>query len=231
VSAAEDNEQAQLLQRFGLGDEDLAVWRARGPSGREEFEEWLADRVARCPEGARARAVYGAEDVHDFARRAILDALSLTPGEHLLEIGCGGGLLLRDALAAGAQATGIDHSNDMVELARERAPGAYVLLAEADRLPFESGYFDAVALAVVFFMFDNPVAVLDECRRVLRAGGRLAIYTTAPELRGTPAAPEPLASHSRFYTDIELAELAGRAQLHEVTVRNDDGGQLLYAKA
>jgi hypothetical protein len=56
---------------FGLGDEDLAAWRESGLPD-EAFVEWLVDRVARRPTGSWARQVYGAEDVHDFARRAIL---------------------------------------------------------------------------------------------------------------------------------------------------------------
>jgi hypothetical protein len=60
-------------------------------------------------------------------------------------------------------------------------------------------------------------------------GGRLGVYTTAPELRGSPAAPEPIASRVHFYTDDELAELARRAGLRDVAVRNDSGGQLLTA--
>jgi hypothetical protein len=56
----------------------------------------LTDRVARRPAGARAREVYGADDAHDFARRAMLGALRLGPGDRLPEIGCGGGSLLRD---------------------------------------------------------------------------------------------------------------------------------------
>jgi hypothetical protein len=73
--------------------------------------------------------------------------------------------------------------------------------------------------------------VLRECRRVLRPGGRLAVYTTGPELRGTPAAPEPIASRGHFSTDEELAELARRAELRDVTVLNEGGGQLLTASA
>ncbi|HEY6016033.1 MAG TPA: class I SAM-dependent methyltransferase, partial [Gaiellaceae bacterium] len=161
----------------------------------------------------------------------ILDALALGPDDHLLEIGCGGGLLLRDALASGARATGLDHSQEMVELARGRAPAADVVLARAEELPFEDGAFTAVAMSVVFFFLDDPVRVLRECRRVLRPGGRVAVYTTAPELRGTPAAPEPLASRGHFYSDGELAALARSAGLEDVAVHREDGGQLLAARA
>ena len=216
------------LGAFGLGDEDLAAWQESGLPD-EAFVEWLVDRVARRPTGSWARQVYGAEDVHDFARRAILDALALGPADHLLEVGCGGGLLLRDALVTGASVTGLDHSEEMVVLARERAPGADVVLAKAERLPFADGAFSAIAMSVVFFFLEDPVGVLRECRRVLRRGGRVAVYTTGPELRGTPAAPEPIASEGHFYRDQELAELARRAQLREVSVRNERGGQLLTA--
>ncbi|MGZ4389068.1 MAG: class I SAM-dependent methyltransferase [Gaiellaceae bacterium] len=220
----------ETLRAFGLGAEDAAAWRASG-LGDEQFVDWLTDRVARRPTGARAREVYGAEAVHDFARRAILDALALGPGDNLLEIGCGGGLLLRDALATGARATGLDHSEEMIELARGRAPAADVVLARAEELPFEDGTFTAVAMSIVFFFLDDPVPVLRECRRVLRPGGHVAVYTTAPELRGTPAAPEPLASRGHFYSDEELAALARSAGLENAAVHREDGGQLLAARA
>jgi len=90
--------RADALRALGLGDEDLAAWR-ESALPEERFDDWVIDRIARCPSGSRAREVYGAEDAHDFARRAILDALALGPDDHLLEVGCGGGLLLRDALA------------------------------------------------------------------------------------------------------------------------------------
>src|SRR5436190_16646967 len=164
VSGSDTHEET--LRAFGLGDEDVAAWRASGLDDAE-FVDWLTDRVARRPSGSRARDVYGAEDVHDWARRAILDAIALGPDDHLLEVGCGGGLLLRDALATGAAATGIDHSGEMVALAGERAPGANVVAGQAERLPFADGTFTAVAMSVVFFFLDDPVHVLRECRRVL----------------------------------------------------------------
>jgi SAM-dependent methyltransferase len=222
--------QAKVLRELGLGDDDLAAWeRSARPS--DEFEDWLTDRVARRPAGARALEVYGADDAHDFARSAILEALQLGPADRLLEIGCGGGLLLRDAARTGARVTGLDHSEQMVGLARERAPGAEVRLGGAEYLPYPPASFTAVAMSVVFFLFPDPIAVLTECRRVLEPAGRLACYTTAPELRGTPAAPEPLASHCHFYEDESLLALAREAGLEDVVVANDDGGQLLTARA
>jgi SAM-dependent methyltransferase len=128
--------RARVLRDLGLGDEDLAAWHA-ATLPEDRFDAWLVDRVARRPSGPRARNVYGADDVHDFARRAILEALALWPDDRLLEVGCGGGLLLRDAPATGARVTGIDHSDEMVALARDRTPGAEVILAgaRADRRP------------------------------------------------------------------------------------------------
>ncbi len=146
---------AAALRALGLQREDLAAWEATGLP-ESAFGGWVTDRVARRPEGARARAVYGAEDAHDFARRAVLGALVLDPGDRLLEIGCGGGLLLRDALAAGAAATGLDHSPEMVALARERAPGAEVLEGDALALPFAGGAFTAVAMSVVLLFLAGP---------------------------------------------------------------------------
>jgi SAM-dependent methyltransferase len=219
-----------MLRAVGLGEEDLVAWRAAGLP-EEVFEAWVVDRVARRPNGPRARDAYGADDVHDFARRAILEELALGPADHVLEIGCGGGLLLNDAVRTGARATGLDHSDEMVALARERAPRAAVVVAQAESMPFVEEVFSAVAMSIVFLFLDDPIRVLRECRRVMRTGAELAVYTSGPELRGTPAAPEPIASLGHFYEDEELADLAQRSGLRAVGVRRDDGGQLLTGYA
>jgi ubiquinone/menaquinone biosynthesis C-methylase UbiE len=215
---------------MGLGDEDLEAWRATGLSN-DAFDDWITDRVARRPTGSRARQVYGSEDVHDFARRAILEELALGPEDHVLELGCGGGLLLREAISIGARATGLDHSEEMVDLARGTAPGADVVIAQAERLPFVDSTFTAVAMSIVFLFLDDPIQVLRECGRVMLSAGALAVYTSAPELRGTPAAPEPVASLGHFYEDDELASLAQTSGLRNVKVQRDGGGQLLTARA
>jgi SAM-dependent methyltransferase len=193
VGGANADAQEEVLRGLGLGDEDLAAWREAGLP-EEEFGDWLTDRVARRPAGSRAREVYGADDVHDFARRAILEALALGPDDHLLDVGCGGGLLLRDALVTGASATGLDHSQDMVELARERAPGAEVVLGSAERLPFADHSFSALAMSIVFFFLGNAYDVLRECRRV--CCGLTAAWRSTPRHRSC-AEPRQRQSRSR----------------------------------
>jgi ubiquinone/menaquinone biosynthesis C-methylase UbiE len=201
----------------------------------ERFREWridrMTDRVARRPHGRKARTVYGADDVHSFAWEPVLAALELGPGDRLLDVGCGGGVFLRRALETGCEAWGLDHSREMVTLAR-RTSGTFIVEGSAEELPFSAGEFTAVSCLVAFFFLDDPVRALREMKRVLEPGrGRVAIFTTPPEAKGTPAAPYPLATRGHFYTDAELEALPLAAGFGESTVtRTEIGAQLLVAR-
>ena len=197
---------------------------------RERRIDRMTDRIARRPHGCKARATYGAPDVHDFMWPTVLEALSLQPDDRLLDVGCGGGVFLRHARdMTGCAVQGIDHSPEMVRLARPLA-----VLGEADELPFAGGEFTAVSSIAAFFFFPRPVDALREMRRVLDPErGRIAICTTSPEAKGSPAAPYPLATRGHFYTDDELRRLAVDAGFTTVTVtRPDESGwaQLLAAQ-
>ena len=119
----------------------------------------------------------------------------------------------------------------MVRLARKTS-GVPIVLAEAERLPFANGEFTAVSSLVAFFFFPEPVQVLRELRRVLDPErGRLAIFTTSPEAKGTSAAPYPLATRGHFYSDEELAQLPLEAGFSQSRVsRTDEWAQLLVAQ-
>jgi SAM-dependent methyltransferase len=204
--------------------------------------EWridrMTDRIARRPHGRAARSTYGAPDAHSFAWEPVLGALTLGSDDVLLDVGCGGGVFVRRALETGCRAVGLDHSRDMVLLAREtNAAGvadgrSRVVHGAAEELPFDDHEFTAVSCIVAFFFFHDPVRVLLELRRVLDSErGRLAIFTTPPEAKGTPAAPYPLATRGHFYEDAELERLPMEAGFASATVtRTDIGAQLLVAR-
>src|SRR2546423_12633093 len=136
------------------------------PTAFERFREWrldrMTDRVARRPPGRRARETYGAADARSFPWEPVLEALALEPADRLLDVGCGGGVFLRHAQAeTGCTVIGVDHSREMVRLARPLA-----VQAEAEQLPFADGEFTAVSSIVAFFFFPDVLRVLREMRRV-----------------------------------------------------------------
>jgi ubiquinone/menaquinone biosynthesis C-methylase UbiE len=202
----------------------------------QRIREWridrMTDRVARRPHGRAARKTYGAADAHSFAWEPVLDALELTAEDTLLDVGCGGGVFLQRALETGCTAVGLDHSRDMVRLARKTVAGrARIVHGKAEELPFGDREFTAISCLVAFFFFPDPVAVLREFHRVLDPQrGRVAIFTTPPELKGTPAAPYPLATRGHFYEDDELAALGRAAGFAVADVRRADAAQLLVLR-
>jgi SAM-dependent methyltransferase len=199
--------------------------RAMRPKG---FGDWLTDRRARRPTGAKARETYRDPTFHRPNFRAIIEVLKLTSADYLLEIGCGGGAFLREALVSGCRAAGIDHSSEMVRVAREANASAItehrleLLEAEADELPYPDKMFTCAVMTGVFGFLEDPVKVLTEIRRVLSDDGRLVIFVLPRELRGTPAAPEPIASRIHFYEDQELLHLARKAGFRDVHVEHPD---------
>nr|BFD81669.1 class I SAM-dependent methyltransferase [Streptomyces sp. Xyl84] len=107
--------------------------------------------------------------------------LGLLPADvrDLLDTGCGTGIVTR-RLAAGrpaARVTGVDLAPAMTRRAAERLPGA-VVRADARRLPFPDGCFDAVTSVWLLHLAPSDAdarAVVAECARVLRPGG---VYVT-----------------------------------------------------
>jgi SAM-dependent methyltransferase len=192
------------------------------------FGDWLTDRRARRPAGEQARVVYRDPLFHRPNFVVLLELLALRSEDVLLEIGCGGGAFLHDALESGCRAAAVDHSPDMVRLARETNAEAVaqgrleVIEASAHRLPFPDEMFTCATMTGVLGFLADPVAVFAQIRRVLVDGGRLVVLGSDPAWRGTPAAPEPMASRLRFYEDDELARLAHDAAFADVQlVRRD----------
>ncbi|MEY7850181.1 methyltransferase domain-containing protein [Natrarchaeobius sp. A-rgal3] len=190
----------------------------------DAFGDWLTDRQARVPAGENARETYSEPQYHYPAFHLLVEELSLTPEDRLLEVGCGGGAFLELALESGCRAAAIDHSAEMVDVARRTNREAVeegrlrIEEADAEALPFDDETFTCATMAKVLGLLPDPVAALSELHRVLEPGGRIVLEGSDPELEGTVAAPEPLASRLSFYDSDDLEALARDAGFEAVEI-------------
>jgi ubiquinone/menaquinone biosynthesis C-methylase UbiE len=118
------------------------------------------------------------------AERAAWDrvfALAVAERDNLdvLDVGCGTGILSLELAARGHRVTGIDFAPAMLALAKDKAATAHADIrfdeGDAEHLPYPPGRFDLVITRHVLWTLPHPEAAIDEWRRVLRPGGRLAV--------------------------------------------------------
>lgn len=108
---------------------------------------------------------------------AVFDRAPVGSETRLLDAGCGAGMALRLAADLGAEVAGIDASAGLLEVARDRLPAARLEHGDLELLPFEDDSFDVVTGFNSFQFAANPVAALQEARRVTRPGGKLFVMT------------------------------------------------------
>jgi ubiquinone/menaquinone biosynthesis C-methylase UbiE len=122
---------------------------------------------------------------------AVVEALGRGAHTHVLDLGCGTGLLARRITETFRRASvvGCDFSAGMLRRAA-RCRAAHWVQGDAGRLPFTDGAFDAVVSTEAFHWFPDPAAALAEIFRVIKPGGRLLLAVV-----NTPAAPVSDAFH------------------------------------
>jgi trans-aconitate methyltransferase len=107
----------------------------------------------------------------DFGE-ALIALVAPKPGERILDLGCGDGVLTEKLVATGARVVGIDASPAMVEAAQRR--GIDARLTRGEDLAFEAE-FDAVFSNAALHWMKPPATVIQRVRRALRPGGRLVL--------------------------------------------------------
>jgi SAM-dependent methyltransferase len=137
----------------------------------------------------RVAAAYATSPIHaagaDLAW--LVEALEPSPGDRVLDLGCGAGHAGFAVAATGAIVTGVDTSEAMIEtarlLAQERGVAGYeAVRADVASLPFPDASFDGVVSRYSAHHWPNVAGAMREAARVLRPGGRaVVIDTIAPE--------------------------------------------------
>lgn len=108
---------------------------------------------------------------------AFLQWAAIPRGAEVLDVGCGTGALSAAALWAGAsRVVGIDRSEAFVGEAKRLVPSGTFLVGDAQALDEADAAFDAAVSGLVLNFVPEPARMASEMRRVVRPGGRVALY-------------------------------------------------------
>jgi ubiquinone/menaquinone biosynthesis C-methylase UbiE len=121
---------------------------------------------------------------YESGAREFIERLNLQKGMKVLDVACGAGNLSLPAARAGADVTGVDIAEYLIEQARKNAANENLKVrfdvGDAEDLPYEDASFDAVVTMFGAMFAPRPEIVAAELKRVCRSGGTIAMANWTP---------------------------------------------------
>ncbi|HEX6418884.1 MAG TPA: methyltransferase domain-containing protein [Acidimicrobiales bacterium] len=153
----------------------------------------------------------------------LCEAAGIAPGHHVLDVACGTGVVARtaaDLVGPDGRVVGVDLNEAMLTVARRVRPDVEWRRGDAGDLPFGDGTFDAAVCQMALMFFPDRAAALREMRRVVRAGGTVAVAVPARleaqaafepfvAMAARHAGPEAVSLLSAYFACGDLDDLAG----------------------
>jgi ubiquinone/menaquinone biosynthesis C-methylase UbiE len=204
-------ERKGALLKASEGRTDLISWPGAMPSNswlRFRYSLWAPhyDRVTK---------------LHPQRRRSI-ELLAPRPGERLLIVGVGTGSDL-PYLPDGLDVLATDLTPAMLERARMNArPGVDFRVMDGLALELPGASFDAALLHMVLEVIPDPARCLAEVARVLRPGGRVAVFD-----KFLPEGPRPGLLRRAFLALLDLVFTSTNRQMGEILARSSRYGAAL----
>ena len=115
-------------------------------------------------------------------RATLVDQVNPLPGQRVLDVATGTGLVAFALARRGCEVVALDQSPDMLATARRHLedhrdpkPRITFIQGQAERLPFDDGEFDALTFTYLLRYVDDRAATMRELARVVRPGGRIGM--------------------------------------------------------
>ncbi len=170
-------------------------------------------------------------DVHPGVVDSLVSMGKVESSSRILEVGCGtGNYIGRIAELIGCQTYGIDPSDQMLSIAREKFPSLGLYLGKGEKLDFESGFFDLVFSVDVIHHIADPLSYFREAYRVLKRDGKVCTATESewiirnrrPQSLYFPESAEvELKRYPKISTINELMREAGFTAISETMVERE----------
>ena len=136
---------------------------------------------------------------------AMQEATAVGAGTRFLDLGCGGGGASELAASKGAQVTGIDASENLIEIAHRRVPNGRFVVGDLEELPFDDRAYDVVSASNSMQFVGDKSKALAEVKRVKTEEGKFvigmwaenekcdmsAVFKAVMDVAQAPHSPEP----------------------------------------
>ncbi|MGL5005595.1 MAG: class I SAM-dependent methyltransferase [Casimicrobium sp.] len=167
--------------------------------------------------------VFGA--VLQDGRNKLLQQVAKLQPASILEIGVGTGLLLPH-YPPRARVVGVDVSDDMLAIARDRIKqhnltNTSVELSDGEKLPFKNGEFECVVLPYVISVTPDPKALIGEAIRLCARDGHVIIanhFSGSKTWAFLEKVAEPIAAKIGFHSSFSYEEHIGQSPLNVIAV-------------
>lgn len=133
-------------------------------------------------------------------RNHLVNVAKIGPNARVLEVGCGTGAVLSRSLFKDHQAFGIDINPNFLNFAQKRDPSVLLSQGDGHLLPYSHNVFDLVYCHYLLLWVEDPVRILQECKRVGKDGGRVMIFAE-PDYGGRIDAPLELEKLGKAQTE------------------------------
>ena len=164
-----------------------------------------------------------------FEKKALKPYIDEAKGKKVLDAGAGTGRVSLRLHKTGAEVTALDISPEMLGILERKEPGIKTALGDMTHMPLEDESFDMVfsSLALVHLKKTQVTPFLDECYRVLKDGGKMAlvnIHYRRPEILKDGEGTYTIACYNHFPKHVRKAaeDLAFGVEHEEIINEGDD---------